>query len=142
MSTKEPGGNPKVNTQLEQLIAAMLGERPIAYYPILARSLKSVTGAIFLSQLLYWTPRTKNPDGWVYKTRADIHDETALTRDEQETARKALLRVRVIEEKRRGVPATMHYRVNMPRLRELLMGIVAQPPVRPAGDETPSPTPA
>ena len=48
MSTREPGSNPKVNTQLEQLIAAMPGERAIAYYPILAWSLKSVTGAIFL----------------------------------------------------------------------------------------------
>lgn len=99
-------------------------DRPIAYNPALAK-LKAgkvrsgPVAAVFLSQLIYWHNRM---DGdWMYKTRADITTETALTRDEQETARKRLVSLGVLEEKLRGVPATMHYRINTERLEALLL---------------------
>ncbi|EFE9533373.1 DNA-binding protein [Escherichia coli] len=59
--------------------------------------------------------------GWMYKTQSDISAETALTRDEQETARKRLVALGVLEEKLRGIPAIMHYRINTERLEALLI---------------------
>ena len=35
--------------------------------------------AILLSQILYWAERTKDPDGWFYKSYADWRAETGLT---------------------------------------------------------------
>lgn len=99
-------------------------DRPIAYNPAFAK-LKSgkvkagPVAAVFLSQLVYWHNRMDG--GWMYKTQADIASETALTRDEQETARKRLVLLGVLEEDRRGVPATMHYRINAERLEVLLL---------------------
>ena len=104
-------------------------DRPIAYNPILAK-LKvgkvraGPVAAVFLSQLFYWHNRMDG--GWMYKTQVDIASETALTRDEQETARKRLIALGVLEEARRGVPATMHYRINVERLEVLLLE-TAQP---------------
>ncbi|WP_313353656.1 conserved phage C-terminal domain-containing protein [Kosakonia cowanii] len=105
-------------------------DRPVAYQPAFAmlRAGKVKAGpvaAVFLSQLVYWHNRM---DGaWIYKTQADITTETSLTRDEQETARKRLIAIGVLEEQLRGVPATMHYRVNSERLEALLLEYVGNP---------------
>ncbi|HDT6510508.1 TPA: conserved phage C-terminal domain-containing protein [Klebsiella aerogenes] len=99
-------------------------DRPIAYNPAFAKlkvgKVKAgPVAAVFLSQMVYWHNRMDG--GWMYKTQADIFSETALSRDEQETARKRLVALGVLEEDRRGVPATMHYRINAERLEALLV---------------------
>lgn len=99
-------------------------DRPIAYNPAFAKlrvgKVRSgPVAAVFLSQLVYWHNRMDG--GWMYKTQADIATETALTRDEQETARKRLVLLGVLNEDLRGVPATMHYRINTERLEVLLL---------------------
>lgn len=91
--------------------------------------------AVLLSQFVYWHNRM---DGeWMYKTREDIKKETGLSRDEQETARKRLVALGVLEEQLRGVPATLHYRINSVCLEALLLSpdreesqMVAIPPTR------------
>src|SRR5262249_2261476 len=109
-----------VNLYLQRAIENVLTSRPIAYHASLARAFRSVTAGVFLSQLLYWTPRSQSNDGWIWKTQTDIYEETALTRTEQETARKVLKSTRVLEERRAGVPARLYFRVNMQRLAALL----------------------
>ncbi len=99
-------------------------DRPIAYNPAFAKlkvgKVKAgPVAAVFLSQMVYWHNRMDG--GWMYKTQADIFNETALSRDEQETARKRLVAMGILEEDRRGVPATMHYRINAERLEALLV---------------------
>src|SRR3954454_6059919 len=116
----QPDNSARVNLQLEQAIQAVLSDRPIAYHASLARALGSVTAGVLLSQFLYWRPRSRDPDGWFWKTQVEIADETALSRTETETARKVLVRAGVLEEKRRGVPAKMHFRVNLTKVVELL----------------------
>lgn len=111
-------------------------DRPIAYNPSFAKlrvgNVKAgPVAAVFLSQMVYWHNRMDG--GWIYKTQADITSETALSRDEQETARKRLVTLGVLDEERRGVPATMHYRVNAVRLEELL--IATTKPVKRAPKE-------
>jgi len=101
-------------------VLTLLADRTIAYHPTLAKALKSAKAAILLGQLLYWSQRTKDSDGWFYKTGKDMYDETGLSREEQENARKSLTKAGVIEEKRRGVPAKMYFRVDADRLYDLL----------------------
>jgi hypothetical protein len=121
--------NKNINGRLQHTIASLLTDRPIAYHPIIAKTVKSVTAGVFLSQFLYWTPRTKDPNGWIYKTQQDIYAETGLTRREQETARRILRDNGVLEEKRAGVPCRLYFRVNMDALVELLGEAGQEPPL-------------
>jgi hypothetical protein len=123
--------NAKVNTRLEAAIRALLFDQPIAYHPVIARAVGSVSAGVLLSQLLYWTPRTEDPDGWFYKTRDELHAETALTRYEQESARKALKKLGILEEAVRGLPAKIYFRINVDALTALLATVQVaenQPP--------------
>ncbi len=52
-----------------QLLLDLLADRPIAYHPQLARAFGSPNVAIFLGQLLYWTGREADPEGWIWKCR-------------------------------------------------------------------------
>jgi len=94
-------------------------KRPIAYQPIIAKAFGSTDLAIFWGQLYYWTPRSNN-EGWIYKTRDEIYDETGLKRSSQETARRMGKELGVLEEKLAGRPAKMHYRIDIDRATELI----------------------
>ena len=98
-------------------------DRPIAYHRILAEVAGSVGGGVFLSQALYWSKRTTLPDGWFYKTAEQWWEETYLTRREQETIRKRLVALKVLEEQKRGVPAKLHFRLNVNVLDGILGNI-------------------
>lgn len=100
-------------------LLAML-DRPVAFHRCLVGVGGGVTGALMLSQALYWSRRAAERNGWFWKTREEWQEETGLSRWEQETARKALVAAGVLEEKRVGLPARLHYRVDTDRLAELL----------------------
>lgn len=87
-------------------------DRPIAYHRVLAEIAGSASGGVFLSQAIYWAKRATLPDGWFYKTSDQWFEETYLTRREQETVRKRLTAINILQEEKRGVPAKLHYRVN------------------------------
>jgi hypothetical protein len=108
----------------------LLTDRPVAYHPVLAKAFGGVKSGVFLSQLLYWMPRGRI-EGWVYKTQTDFEEETGLTRREQETARRHLRDAGVLFEELRGVPATLHYRVDRNALEACLSGLAeSADPVR------------
>lgn len=94
--------------------------RPIAYHPTVAKAFGSVKLGILWSQLFYWKDKGKDQEGWIYKTGKDIYDETALSRKEQETARKIGKEIGVLEEKVSGQPPTLHYRLNIEKAEELI----------------------
>ncbi|EHD22095.1 MULTISPECIES: hypothetical protein [Brenneria] len=94
-------------------------DRPIAFQRSFVRMGAGITGALLLSQLIYWTNRT-GADGWIYKTQDEWEDETGLTRYEQEGARKKLRSLGVLIEQRKGVPAKLYYRVDVTVLYQLL----------------------
>lgn len=101
-------------------IKAALTDRTIAYHPLLAKVCGSVEGGVLLSQLLYWGSRTRDLDGWIYKTEKAFQEETGLTGSNQKTVRKKLASLGILETRRRGVPATLHYRVDFNQLIELI----------------------
>lgn len=91
----------------------VLFDRPIAFQRVFVKLGVGITGALMLSQAVYWSNRTKDPDGWFYKDQAEWEEETGLTRREQETARKKLVDLGVLQERKKGIPCRLFYRVNM-----------------------------
>jgi len=87
-------------------------QNPIAFHRIFATIGGGAMPGLFLSQCFYWTRITSDPEGWFYKSGKDWTKETALTRTEQETCRKKLIARGLLETDNRGVPATLHFRLN------------------------------
>ncbi len=114
----------KRNEDYKRALLDMLQCRPVAYYPRLAHVCGGVKAAVLLSQLLYWTgdQTVINRHGWIYKSVQDMQEETGLTKVEQKNARQDLMAKGVLECVLRGVPRIWHYRINMDRLAELLIG--------------------
>jgi hypothetical protein len=101
-------------------LKALLDGDYITYFPSLTPICGSHKAAAMLSVALIWT-RTwlrhhPERDGWFWKTRADWQRETGLSRHEQASARRALVAAGLLLEKRRGMPARMHFRVDLDRL--------------------------
>lgn len=98
-------------------------DRPIAFHRCFAAVTGSVNAGLMLSQAVYWTRRTNDPDGWFYKSAKEWEDETYLTRREQETARKALNLTSFWSEKLKGRPATLHFRVDLSELEQSIRNL-------------------
>src|SRR5215472_15196596 len=96
-------------------------DRPIAFHRSFVNITGSITAALMLSQLVYWTLRTAE-DEWIFKTREQWFDEIGLSRYEQETARKVLRKCGLIEEKLMKAPAKMHFRLKIQALKAGLLG--------------------
>lgn len=103
-----------------KLIEAM-NEQPIAFNKHYVFLGCGINGALMLSQLVYWTSRTKDTDGWIFKTHHDWTIETGMTRREQETARKTLKDLGFISEKKMGVPRRVFFRVERENLYQALV---------------------
>lgn len=110
----------------------MFSERPISFHRVLKTVTGSTVAALFLSQACNWS-RSKTlrqrPGHWMWKSGAEWQKETGLTRSEQETARKKCLQLKVMEVKniRHNGHGTLHFRVNTPRLFELVKQISSLP---------------
>lgn len=102
------------------LIKAM-SKRLVAFNPIYTEVGCSITATVMLCQLLYWSDRTTDKNGWIYKTQDEMKAETGLTRSEQETARKLLKKLGFISETKRGVPCKVHYKVEHETLHDALL---------------------
>jgi len=102
-------------------ISALL-DRPIAFHRPFVQITGSINSALMLSQALYWSHRTPDKNGWFYKTRDEWEEETALTRTEQENARRLLRETGFWKEELRGVPAKMHYRIDFEMLAAYMDG--------------------
>lgn len=103
-------------------LASML-DRPIAFQRSFVHLGAGITGALMLSQAVYWANRGSDDDGWFFKTQVEWEDETGLSRTEQETARKKLLSLGLMEEARRGIPAKLYFRVSIDALVGQLEGL-------------------
>ncbi|WP_337058260.1 helix-turn-helix domain-containing protein [Pseudomonas sp. USHLN015] len=95
------------------MILSDLLDRPIAFQRAFVSLGAGITGALMLSQAVYWSRRTDGTDGWFFKTMEEWQGETGMTRCEQEGARKKLVRAGVLEEQKKGVPCRLYYRVNL-----------------------------
>ncbi|EKU56739.1 hypothetical protein ACINWC323_2689 [Acinetobacter sp. WC-323] len=103
-----------------KLIEAM-NEQPIAFNKHYVFLGCGINGALMLSQLVYWTSRTKDSEGWIFKTHHEWTMETGLTRREQDTARQTLKSLGFISEKKEGVPRRVYFRVERENLYKSLI---------------------
>jgi hypothetical protein len=98
-----------------KVILEVLGTKPIAFNPILAKLAKSATAGLFMSQLLYWWDKGREK-GWIFKTIEEIHCETCLGRSEQDRAIKVWKSLGMLEVKLIGLPAKRHFKINIETL--------------------------
>lgn len=96
-------------------------DKPIAFHRCFVTLTGSINAALMLSQAMYWQKRNKEGDWW-FQTREKWADETGMTRDEQETARKRLRECPFWQEELRGVPAKMYYKVDVGLLLRMVVG--------------------
>lgn len=98
-------------------------EKPITFYPQLAKALGGIEEAVFVQQLYYWSDKSNSQDGWIYKSKKEWEEETALTRYQLDRIRKKLKKEGIIEtklKKANGAP-TLYYRLNIGLVRNSLM---------------------
>ena len=104
------------------IIWPLLG-RHIAFHRRLVDLTDSVKAALLLSQSIYWTRRGRDiarNDGWFHKTTEQWARETGLSQREQTGARDALKGLAFVQECRIGVPARMHFRLDLEQLGDQL----------------------
>lgn len=122
-----------VNITQDYALLLSLLQQPIAFHRVFVTVTGGVLPALMLSQAVYWHPRGSMDDNWFYKTQAEWERETGMTRWEQETARKKLRTLKspsnahVWHELLRGVPAKLHYRVDIAALFECIAQYVVIP---------------
>jgi len=92
--------------------------RPVAYHPSVAR-IVGVKECVLLEQLVYWTGKQDDPEGWIYKSQEELTDETGLSKKQQRTARTNLKRMGLLSEKTNRIEHKMFYRVELEALNDL-----------------------
>ena len=136
---------PQATTSFRKHVLALIGETygdktlclcPTGFVRLFRGDHKA---AILLSQILYWAERTKDPDGWFYKSYADWRAETGLSEAQvrrivngdprvpspQVTLRAVGVETKLQKVKRTGAP-TLHYRVNQAQLIAALQTLMGQ----------------
>jgi len=113
----------------------------VAYRPALGRALRSANAALFLCQAIYWhrislkmgndcffklmeaerdsagnmiPPSAAHKQSWEWELGG-------MSRREQETARKILLKFKLINEKRKSIPAKLYFSVNIGELEKFII---------------------
>ena len=93
------------------------------------RLLKDSNSALILSQLVYWTGRQTDPNGWIYKSYKEWDEEIFLSQKAIMTAVKKLKKLGVLDTAVRKIrlPSGMltnqtcvHYRIDQDKLAELV----------------------
>ena len=79
--------------------------------------------ALFLGQLIYWTGKGANPDGWIYKTYQEWEEELFIKTDKAMAIKKKLEELNLITTmvKKIGTTPVLHYKVNQETLIEFLL---------------------
>lgn len=105
----------------ERIISYLLSSGCVAYQRGLARAVGDHSAGLLLSQMWYWSERQPaERDGWFFMTQEQIEDELVMHRKEQESSRRRLRALGVLEEARRGVPAKLWFRINRPAVVKML----------------------
>ncbi len=81
----------------------------------------SFEAALLLSQIIYWSDRGQDPDGWFYKTYAQWQAEIGLSEYHVRKSSKILVKLGLLETRVKRAPAgspTVHYRLDWPNFSE------------------------
>jgi len=101
--------------QVFSFISSVIGQKNIIPVPVeFVHFIGDYNTAALLNQIIYWTDRTKDPEGWFYKSYANWHEELALSKYQVNRAAGVLKSMKLIEtqvKKVNGDP-TLHYRLD------------------------------
>ena len=100
------------------VIWPLLG-RHIAFHRRLVDLTSSVKAALLLSQSVYWTRHGRDiaqTGGWFHKTSEQWEMEIGLSAKEQASAREVLRGLALLDDQRMGIPARLHFRLNVDEL--------------------------
>jgi len=111
--------------QLISLIKSISGQANILTIPRLYIDILDgdVKAALLLSQIVYWSDKSKRTDGWFWKSFKEWNDELGLTQKVVVRAVSVLKDLGLIETKVKramGAPTT-HYKVNLQLLTNLII---------------------
>lgn len=100
--------------ELKDIVKHFVGQANIASVPMIFKKwLGSYNAAVLLGQIIYWTERTDDPEGWFFKSCKDWESEIYLTEKESRNAIELLESLGIIETKKakiNGAP-TKHFRL-------------------------------
>ncbi len=141
MTLPQPKPPAAFRKQVFALLGESYGDKTLVLCPTLFVKLldSDHKAAILLAQMLYWGDRTKDPDGWFYKSYADWQAETGLSETQvrrivngdprvkspQVTLRDLGVETLLRKVKRTGAP-TLHYRINHERFLAALHALLGQ----------------
>lgn len=117
-------------TDALNLIKKFAGQATILTIPAVFVSYTgSIDHALFLSQILYWTDKTHDPDGWIYKSYAEWQREIFLSEYQVRKAANHLKGMGILDTKIRKVKGspTLHYRLNEANFSESFLKFLQQP---------------
>lgn len=107
-------------------------DRPVAFHRVFVSLTGSITGALLLSQSVYWQKRCQHEDGWWWKTYEEWTEETGMSREELNSARKRCAEFLKCE--RRGVPCRNFYTLDQSALETGIASILdSRPAIKIAG---------
>ncbi len=90
----------------------------VLFNPKLGEISGSANAGLFLSQLLFWWGKGRNPN-CIYKTVDEVKKEICLTRRQQEKAISIWKDLGVLTVKLRGTPPKRHFIINFEKLYNL-----------------------
>ena len=110
-----------MSQESKAVLISLLGSKTVSYKAEFAKALGSVPAAVMLSQAFFWqenarfkTERVKIGDEVYFaKTSKEWEEETGLSKDQQHTARKVLVAAGMMKEIKYGMPAVMHFRMDV-----------------------------
>lgn len=115
--------------QANSALECILGQKTVGFYPVIAKALGSAPAAIMVSQAFFWQYKAKfgspvviDGDQYFSKTVTEWYDETSVTESAQRLARSILVKHGIMVEKLAGLPATMHFRVDINALVAVING--------------------
>jgi hypothetical protein len=104
-----------------ETLQSILGSKTVSFYAIFAKALGSVQSAVMLSQAFFWQEKARFKSECIEikgkmffkKTAEEWYEETGLTQEQQSTARAKLSKCGVMLSELAGLPASLHYWVDM-----------------------------
>lgn len=101
-----------------------LHQRQVAYFPIYADLLGKSTPAILLSQIMFhFSSLGKNK---VFKTDADLMDETRMTPGEMRGAKRYLKKLSFLKITREGIPQKTFYEIDWIEYEKVINSVICQ----------------
>jgi len=94
-------------------------KNPTLYHPVLVEISGSPITALILSQAIYWQGK-KGTDKYWYKSDKEWTKELSINKGQVQKAKKNLKALGLIYTKRKGIPCTTHYKVQLSKIKAMI----------------------